>query len=66
MFIYISAEIVVGNSTELAAKSYISFNQDGEEIDCGIRSIADPQDYAKCAQKVNGALILMYSLTCDI
>lgn len=65
MFIYISAEIVVGNSTELAAKSYISFNHDGKEIDCGIRYIASPQDYAKCTQKVSGSLILMYSLTCE-
>lgn len=66
MFIYISAAIVVGNSTELAAKSYVSFNQYGKEIDCGIRSIADLQDYAKCTRKVNGSLILMYTLTCVI
>jgi len=57
MFIYISAEIVVGNSIELAAKSYISFNQDRKEMDCGIRSIADTQPYAKCTQKLNGSLI---------
>lgn len=44
MLIYISAEIMVGNSTELAAKASISFNQDGKEIACGIRSIADPQN----------------------
>lgn len=66
MFIYISAEIVVGNSTELAAKLSISFNQDGKEIACGIRSIADSQNYAKYMLKVNGHLILMYSLICDI
>ncbi|KAJ7398507.1 hypothetical protein BTVI_124707 [Pitangus sulphuratus] len=59
-------KIVVGNSTELAAKSYISFNQDGKEIDCGIRSIAYPQNYAKYMLKVNGFLILMYSLICNI
>lgn len=53
MFICISTEIMIGNSTELAAKSYISFNQDGKEIDCGIRYIVSSQDYAKCMQKVN-------------
>lgn len=66
MFIYISAEIVVGNSTELAAKPSISFNQDGKEIASGIRSIADPQNCAKYMLKANGRLILMYSLICDI
>lgn len=57
MFIYISAEIMVGKSTELAAKPSISFNQDGKEIACGTRSIADAQNYAKYMLEVNGRLI---------
>lgn len=52
MFICISTEIMIGNSTELAAKSYISFSQDGKEIDYGISYIASPRNYAKCMQKV--------------
>lgn len=54
MFIYIYADIVAGNSAELAAKTHISFNQGGKKIDHGIRNVADPQDYAKCVQKANG------------
>lgn len=48
---------MVGNSTELAAKPSISFNQDGKEIACGTRSIADAQNYAKYMLEVNGRLI---------